>query len=248
MAYTITKSDGTIALVLEPGVVNTATASVALIGKDTLNYGQYQNNNFLHLVENFAAPTEPDNKLAGQLWYDTSSTRLMAYITDLWQPLAVMVYSNSSAAAAKTGNLWFDTVSEQLLVNTDGGFVAIGPESFPGYGTTRFVPTTLIDSLSVAHPVLKGIVDDVVVTIISKDSFDMTPGVEPGYTHIYQGISTANTLNFGTLTDSSGTSVTKIDTSVTLSANSNSRLATQRAVKTYVDNALSGFSSVPRYQ
>ena len=38
-------------------------------------YGTVIAENFLHLLENFASPTEPRTPVEGQLWYDSTSRR-----------------------------------------------------------------------------------------------------------------------------------------------------------------------------
>ncbi len=59
MAYEIRKSDGTVLLDLETGFVDAGSSSITFIGKNVSNFGEYQNNNFLHLLENFSANTPP---------------------------------------------------------------------------------------------------------------------------------------------------------------------------------------------
>ena len=49
---------------------------------------------------------------------------------------------------------------------------------------------------------------------------------------------TISKVNFTTLTDSSNNNITRFDTDTTLSADSDTRLGTQRAIKTYIDAAI----------
>ena len=53
MAYIINKTNGEQLLILEDGTLNTDT-SLGLLGKNTIGYGEVQNENFVHLLENFA--------------------------------------------------------------------------------------------------------------------------------------------------------------------------------------------------
>lgn len=67
------------------------------------------------------------------------------------------------------------------------------------------------------------------------------------WANVWTNALTANTINgtninFTTLIDSTSIGVTRFDTDVSLSSNSNSRIATQRAVKTYVDGLVAGIS------
>jgi len=79
MPYTIDYSDsGKSPIVVNDGTVDTST-SLPLIGKNYTRFGEMLNENVLHLLENFANSTAPTNPTEGQLWYDTSTSRLMLY-------------------------------------------------------------------------------------------------------------------------------------------------------------------------
>lgn len=349
MSYTIRKSDGTLLLELGDGFTDGTTSSLTFIGKNVSKFGEIQNNNFLHLLENFAALTEPANKITGQLWFDKTNSVVKVYNENTWQTLAVLTYSTSSSVSSSVGNLWYDTVNQQLSINTGTGFTVIGPEVVSGFGITKFVPGTLTDLSNTVHPVIKCVLDNEVIAIISKTGFDVnsTNGLD-GFPYAYKGITfkngitndfqlygwskfadsanklkndlgdfvsaststvansivqrtdssgiavtditvssiktntagtisgtwavndglnpdtngganlgtnslrwsnvyaqtadattvNANTVKFSTLTDSNLLSITRFDTDTTLSSNSDSRLATQRAIKKYIDDAV----------
>ena len=79
MPYTIDYSDpGKSPIVVNDGTADTST-SLTLIGKNYTRFGEILNENQLHLLENFANGTAPSNPTEGQLWYDTSTNRLMLY-------------------------------------------------------------------------------------------------------------------------------------------------------------------------
>lgn len=73
MAYSIYKSDGSFLTSIADGTINTTSTSIGLPGRNYAGYGQIQDTAFVHIIENFADSTPPDNPLEGQLWYDTSS-------------------------------------------------------------------------------------------------------------------------------------------------------------------------------
>jgi len=198
MAYTIRKSDGTLLLELQDGFTDQTTSSLTFIGKNVSNFGEIQNNNFLHLLENFAALTEPANKNTGQLWFDKTNNVIKVYNVNTWQTLAVLNYSTSSSLSSSIGNLWYDTANQQLSINTGTGFTVIGPENLPGFSTTKFVSATLTDLSDDLHPVIKCVLDGEVIAIISGTSFDVnsTNGLS-GFPYAYKGI----TLKNGSTTD-----------------------------------------------
>ena len=74
MAYTINLTNGTTFATITDGTVNTSS-SMTLIGKNYAGYGQFLDDNFIHLLENSANTTAPVNPLTGQLWWDSTNTR-----------------------------------------------------------------------------------------------------------------------------------------------------------------------------
>lgn len=87
MPYTVDYSEsGKTPIVVNDGTVNTST-SLKLIGKSYNRFGEYLNENLLHLLENFAANAAPDNPTEGQLWYDTSKSQLYIYESGKWYPI-----------------------------------------------------------------------------------------------------------------------------------------------------------------
>ena len=84
MPYTVNYSEtGKTAITVNDGTVDTST-SLKLIGKNYNRFGEYLNENLLHLLENFAGTTPPDNPTEGQLWYDTINSYLKIYESGEW--------------------------------------------------------------------------------------------------------------------------------------------------------------------
>jgi hypothetical protein len=86
MAYNISLSNGDLLAVIDDGTADVTSASVALVGKNFSGYGQYLNENFVHLTENFAGETAPPNQLVGQLWFDTNDSELKVWNSETWIP------------------------------------------------------------------------------------------------------------------------------------------------------------------
>lgn len=49
-----------------------ANTSLVLLGKGDFEYGEYFQESIVHILENFAGPTEPLYPIEGQLWYDSA--------------------------------------------------------------------------------------------------------------------------------------------------------------------------------
>ena len=78
MAYTVNKTNNSAvpnAYTVQDGVVNTET-DLSLIGKGYSGYGELIAENFLQLLENFSSGTAPSKPIAGQLWWDSSTSKL----------------------------------------------------------------------------------------------------------------------------------------------------------------------------
>ena len=89
MSYIINNSRGQIVAVVGDGTVNTTATDLALIGRSVTNFGEYQNENYVYLLENFANSTAPLQPVLGQLWYDSGNDKLCAYSTaNTWVGLA----------------------------------------------------------------------------------------------------------------------------------------------------------------
>lgn len=131
MAYKILNTDGTTLLLLADGIIDRATTSISLIGKNANSYGENLNNNFIKVLANSASPTSapPVNPLLGQLWYDTTSKRLKIY-DNVFKTISGAIVSNSQPANLSTGDLWFDSVDNQLkILSGNDLFIACPPFS-----------------------------------------------------------------------------------------------------------------------
>jgi hypothetical protein len=195
MAYEIRNYDGTKLLDLPDGLTDDQNTSLKFVGKNVSNFGKIQNENILHLLQNFSGLTEPANKIKGQLWYDTSEYKLKFYNNGAWDALNVLDYSATKPQSGRPGYLWFDSVNKQLYANTGSGYSFVGPERVEGFGITRLVSTKITDNtyLENSHPVIKITINNEVIGIISTGSFTASGGeYVAGFTDIQRGINLKN--------------------------------------------------------
>jgi len=93
MSYIINNSRGNIVAVIPDGTTNTSSTSLSLVGQGVTNYGTAENENWVYLLENFAAPTAPLLPILGQLWYNSTTDTLNSYSTgNVWIGLASTAY------------------------------------------------------------------------------------------------------------------------------------------------------------
>jgi hypothetical protein len=75
MAYQVNRFNGTFLVNVADGTIDSST-DLRFLGKNYAGYGQVQNENFLHLLENFAGASNPPKPIAGQLWFDAVSRKI----------------------------------------------------------------------------------------------------------------------------------------------------------------------------
>jgi hypothetical protein len=118
MSYTINLTNGNLLVTIPDGTINTAACSQTLIGKNYAGYGQFLDDNFVHLLENAANGTAPTAPLTGQLWYNTTSGVLQVYNGSVFKTLASANAASSAPSSNSIGDLWYDTTNAQLNVWT----------------------------------------------------------------------------------------------------------------------------------
>lgn len=192
MAYTINLTDGTIFATIADGTINTSS-SMTLIGKNYAGYGQFLDDNFIHLLENSSNTTAPTAPLTGQLWWDKANGVLKVYNGSIFKTVSASTASASAPSSNVVGDLWFDTVNQQLKVYTGTTWLLVGPAFTSGTGVTGAIVDTIVDNVSVSHVVIKLYVEDSVVGIISKDATFTPQASISGFTTVRPGI-TLSTL------------------------------------------------------
>jgi hypothetical protein len=192
MAYIINLTNGTIFATIADGTINTSS-SMVLVGKNYAGYGEFLDENFIHLLENSADTAPPGAPLTGQLWWDANLNVLKVYNGTLFKVVSSAAASATAPTSNVIGDLWYDTTNAQLKVYTGSTFLLVGPQFTAGTGVTGAIVDTITDNTAVNHVVIKLFVQDNVVGIVSKDA-TFTPQVAiSGFTTVRPGI-TLSTL------------------------------------------------------
>jgi microcystin-dependent protein len=211
MSYQINHTDSANypPITVEDQTINQET-SLGFVGKNYTGYSAVLAENFLHLLENFAKSTAPSNPQVGQLWYDTNlisdpaQPQLKVWDGTTWTAAGNVKKSTSQPLAANSvvGDLWVDTANQQLSLWSGSSWILVGPQFSEGTQTGPKVES-IVDTLNTTHTIIKLVVADENVAIISKDAF--TPkAVIAGFESIKQGIN-ISTKDF----DGNGTMLNK---------------------------------------
>jgi hypothetical protein len=225
MAYTINLTDGTIFATIADGTINTSS-SMTLVGKNYAGYGEFLDENFIHLLENSSNTTAPGAPLEGQLWWDSGNSLLKVYNGSIFKTISAATSSSSAPSSNVTGDLWYDTTNAQLKVYTGSAWLLVGPAFTAGTGTTGAIVDTIVDNGSTSHVVIKFYVEDDVIAIMSKDSAftpqSSMPGWGSGPQQVKPGLTLSTAASYlfqGTSTDAQ--LLDGIDSTGFLSATSN---------------------------
>lgn len=129
MAYVITNTRGQAIATILTGEENTTATDLTLIGQNYIEFGLAQNENFVYLLENFAAPTPPLHPIQGQLWFDTANSILKLRLD-----------VNTWASVADQGYVQAQKISPAFTG------VPTAPTAAPGTNTTQLATTAFVNT------------------------------------------------------------------------------------------------------
>jgi len=194
MAYQIDRYNNTLLTTVEDGTID-ETTDIKLIGKNYAGYGEIQNENFLYLLENFNGANPPPKALSGQIWFDSSNSKLKFFDGAKFRTTGGAEVSPTQPNGLTEGDFWWDSNNDQLYAYDGSGFVLIGPQNV-GEGVTQMVSRNIRDDLGNNRPVILATIDDEVIYISSPTEFTIedTDGNRiEGFDRVRKGITLKNT-------------------------------------------------------
>lgn len=189
MPYIINNTDGVPVATVEDGSVDNST-SLTFVGKNYSGYGQTQNENFYHLLENFSSSKAPISPTTGQLWFDSSSAKRLnvCYDGKNFKGIANLINQRTDPSLTMTpvdGDLWWDATNKQLKawVGTIASWSVVGPLSGVE-AVANWAPESVLALDTKSYPVLTGYIGKDPVIVISDHYFVPVLG-----SNLYQGYS-----------------------------------------------------------
>ena len=157
MSYIINNTRGQIVAVVADGTVDTTATDLYLVGRALTDYGTYENENYVFLLENFANSTAPTQPVLGQLWYNSDTDEISTYSsTDTWLPLATQAYVQlqkispvftgvPTAPTAGSGTATTQIATTAFVSNSPIFYGApVAPTAPPGTSTTQLATTAFV--------------------------------------------------------------------------------------------------------
>lgn len=204
MAYQLDRFNGTFLVNVDDGSIESNATDLRFVGKNYAGYGEVQNENFLHLLENFSNTTPPPKVISGQIWYDNANKKLKFYDGSKFRVAGGAEIGTTAPAGLAIGEFWFDTSAKQLYTWSGTDFVLIGPETGPDLGAAAAISQVVKDTLGNNHTILKLNAGGKTVVIISQDEeFTLDSSLNPieDFNIIKKGVNLVKTNVSGTSTD-----------------------------------------------
>ena len=145
MTYKINKTDGSLLTEIIDSAVDQTATDITLIGKNVTGYGEYINENFVKILENFASTDAPSNPITGQIWFDLSENRLKVYDGNGFRIGSGPIVSSSAPLNPNQGDFWIDSVENQLYFYDGTDRVLAGPVYKDSQGLSGFEVETISD-------------------------------------------------------------------------------------------------------
>jgi hypothetical protein len=188
MAYQINKTDGTIVATVADGQIDDRSTAITLIGKNYSGFGEIFNENLIQILENFADSTPPDNPIRGQIWFDSSQSKLKVYNGLDFVPVSSATISSSQPTTLATGDLWYDNVRQQLFFFDGTSAILLAPSYSSAQSLSGLRVDTILDTLNQTRVITSLYNNGILLGIFAKDSFTpkvaiigFTGSIDPGF-------------------------------------------------------------------
>jgi len=196
MAYQINKTDGTIVATVADGQIDDRSTDITLIGKNYSGFGEIFNENLVKILENFSESTQPDRPLRGQIWFDSSQSKLKVYNGISFVPVSSATISSTQPSTLAIGDLWYDDVGEQLFFFDGTSAILLAPSYSSSQSLSGLRVDTILDTLNQTRVITSLYNNGILLGIFAKDSF--TPKISIiGYAgNIAPGFNVGTLANF----------------------------------------------------
>lgn len=188
MAYQVNKTDGTIVATVADGQIDQLSTDLTLIGKNYSGFGESLNENFIKLLENFSDSARPIHPIRGQIWFDSSESRLKVYNGSEFVPVSSATISATQPATLGVGDLWFNNTDKQLYFYDGTSPILLAPSYSLSQGKSGFEVRSILDTLNQTRVITLLYNNGILLGIFAKDEFTpkvaitgFSGSVQPGF-------------------------------------------------------------------
>lgn len=171
MSYRLNKTNGDLLVDLVDGQLDKTSTDLTLVGRNYKGFGEFLNENYIKLLENFSNTSAPSNPISGQLWYDTSEGRLKLYDGTTFKAAGGPTVGQQQPSNPVAGDLWIDDVNNQLYFYDGSQFTLAGPAYNADQRRTGFEVDSIIDTVSTGRTILKLYIGGSLVGVFADATF-----------------------------------------------------------------------------
>jgi hypothetical protein len=171
MAYSINKTDGTILATVPDGQIDQLSSDITLIGKNYSGFGEALNENLVKLLENFANSSRPERPTRGQIWFDTTESKLKVYTGIAFVPVSSATISGTQPTTLGVGDLWYKDTDQQLYFFDGTRPILLAPSFSVSQGKSGLEVATILDSNNTSRVITLLYTGGTLLGIFSKDEF-----------------------------------------------------------------------------
>jgi hypothetical protein len=130
------------------GQIDTLSSDITLVGKNYSGFGEALNENLVKLLENFANSSRPERPTRGQIWFDTTESKLKVYTGISFVPVSSATVSGTQPTTLGVGDLWYKDVDQQLYFFDGTRPILLAPAFSVSQGKSGLEVSTILDSIS----------------------------------------------------------------------------------------------------
>lgn len=190
MAYNINLTNGTLKVTIADGTTDLSSTSLSLVGKNFPGYGEYVNENFVWLLENFSNSSSPTAPVTGQLWYDSSTSVMKVYNGSTWVAAGSSVELDQSTAALNYLTMVGSTIGAAALKTNGTKGLTIQPSTgYIGINSTQVPSARLMINASstTSRSLPASVYAGTVAQIYGNDSDYAIVGIDAYGTTVHTG-------------------------------------------------------------
>lgn len=170
MSYKLNKTDGSLLIDLIDGQIDQDSTNLVLVGRNYTGFGEFINENFVKLLENFSNTAAPSNPITGQLWWDTSEQRLKIYDGTVWKASGGPFVQDTRPQMV-AGDLWINQLDNKFYFYDGTDLVLVGPLYTAQQGESGFRVEDIIDENGRPRTTVKMFVGGSLVGVFSNIEF-----------------------------------------------------------------------------